>query len=174
MKFEKKLENIEKYIEIIKKQNIKIDINELKDYFYIKNFFYNYEIPMLKEDFYEVTLEIILNTLKNFLQELEYFVNVKPSSPISISDSEIISKNIKEIEKYHLELHKLYKEYIKYHLTKEKDIKEVISYLEKTFIYIKEYSNFSLKIQDKLILNLDKKIKELNQTQEKITGSMYI
>lgn len=174
MKFEQKLENIEKYIKFIEKQNIEIEIKELKNYFYIKNFFYNYEIPLQESEYYEVTLEIIVNTLKSFIQELEYFVNVKPSSPIAASDSEVLNEYSKEIEKYYLELHKLYKEYIKYHLTKTHNIENLMEFLQRTFKQIKDYSLFSLKIQDKLIENLDKKLKELNKTEEKIIGSMYI
>lgn len=176
MKFEKKQENILKYKELILKQNLEIKYEELNQYFYIKNFFYNYDIPLLNENFYEVSLEISMNIVKNMLQELEYFINVKPNSPATTSDYEILCEEIKKIEEYYLKFHKLYKQYIKLHLSKEKDTKNVIDYMIKCFKLVKKYTKFSISIQDKLIENLNLKIKEITEKKEsqKIEGNMYI
>ena len=179
MKFERKLENIKKYEKIFKSKNIDLDYNNFSKYFYTKIFFYNYEIPLLEENFYETTLEICINIIKPLIQELEYFVNVKPNNLIASSDYEIINKNTNEIETYYLKLYKLYKKYIKLHLkrTENEENKEVYhNFIIESFNKVKEYTTYSIKIQEKLIINIDNKINEIQEKNKelKFEGSVYM
>jgi len=176
MKFNKKLENIEQYNKLFIENNIKIDYKEFERYFYVKNFFYNYEIPLLEENFYDVTLDICTNMIKIMIQELEYFVNVKPNSLIASSDYEVINENSKDIDMYYLKLHKMYKQYIRLHLLGIEKNEEIDSFISKIHNIIKEYTKYSINIQDKLITNINKKIIELKDKSKelKFEGSVYM
>jgi len=176
MKFSKKLENIKEYNKLFIKNDIKIDYEEFNKYFYIKNFFYNYEMPLLEENFYETTLEICINMLKVMIQELEYFVNVKPNNLIASSDYEIINENSKDVDMYYLKLHKMYKQYIKLHLSGIEKNEEIDQFIIQLHKITKKYIKYSINLQEKLITNINNKISELNKESKelKFEGSVYM
>jgi hypothetical protein len=153
-----------------------INPNDAEKYFYIENYFFNNKLQYTEERFYEIILEMASSVLKNYLQELEYYVNLKPITPQASSDLEVLSKKQEKLNQYYLELHILYKKYHKFYLDNIKDKKKILSFVEEAYEKIKEVNKFSSKLQDKFIKNLEEKISENskdNKTTNKFDSSMY-
>ncbi len=173
---EDKYESIEAFKTKITKELKDIKPSDAEKYFYIENYFFNNKLPYIEERFYEIILEMAASVLKNYLQELEYYVNLKPITPQATSDFEVLSKKQDKLTKYYLELHILYKKYHKFYLENIKDKKKIIIFVEEVYEKIKNVNKFSSKLQDKFIKNLEEKIEDINKDDKstsKYESSMY-
>lgn len=149
------------------KENTKISYENLNEIFYIENFFLNKDLPFMEEKFYETLIDIISNTLKSYIQELEYYVNIKPSTPQMSSDAEILIEEKDILYKYYLNLHIYYKKYHLLYLKSQFNTINTITFLEEIYIILKEFNEYSIKLQVKLIENLKKKLIEIKKEKIK-------
>lgn len=150
-----------------------ISYEELESNFYVENYFFNNKIPYIEKYFYETILEIVASILKNAIQELEYYVNIKPSTPISNSDYEILNAESEILEKYYLRCHILYKKYHKIHLTHKSNTKESIDYLKNSYKFLIEFIKYSADLQDKLITNIEKHLQELEKKDKQYENPLF-
>lgn len=170
-----KLENIENFKKTLENKEKSLKFEDIDKYFYIKHYFYGYNIIYSENDFNEICLEIALNTLKSTLQELEYFVNLKPQNYIMASDSEVLSKHILDLSKHYLNFHKQLKQGILLYKTKEHLNQPAFDFFIESYNLLKDYTTYSIGIQKDLIANLDVKYKEIEKDlKTKIEGNMYI
>ncbi|MDA3855432.1 MAG: hypothetical protein PF569_04180 [Candidatus Woesearchaeota archaeon] len=160
---EEKNLSIEKFKKQYKKENIKIEYLKFDNLFYVESFFSNKDLPFTEEKFYETLIEVVSNTLKSYIQELEYYVNIKPSTPQMSSDSEIIFKEKDKLQKFYLNLHIYYKKYHLLYLKSKLDTNEVVNFLEEIFEKVSEFNKYSIKLQTKLITNLKEKLEEVSK-----------
>lgn len=162
------------YLKIFKDQieETKIDIKyeELDKYFFIKNHFISRETHYFESKFFETLLQIVGNSLKAIIQNLEYYVSLKPQNPAMSSDYEILKDN-KEILKLYLQFHKSFKKFNILFI--KQNSKETIEYIKEVFELVTKYYTLAEKIEQKLMKNLDKKIIEFDVKKEKFESSVY-
>lgn len=166
MDIKEKIKSIEDFKKEYQKQEKQITYQDFDKYFYVENYFYNSKLPFLKEKFHEILMEIIANIIKNYIQELEYYTNIKPANILMQSDLEILSKQSKETKKFYLQMHIYYKQYHQLHLKRESNTPKILELLKEVFPTIKKFNEYSIKLQSKLIENLKNKITE-NDKKEK-------
>ena len=167
------LENIENYKKDYGKNNFHISFDDFDKEFYATDYLLSKSTPYLDTFFFETTFQIINNMMKHALQDLEYYVNVKPQTPISTSDYEVVKDN-KELLKLQLEMHQIYKSsnllWLE-HKENSIDVKETTSIFYHKLV---EFRKQIIEIQKKLITNLDSKIKELKEEDKpKFESSIF-
>ncbi len=158
------------YLDMINKDKNLIDFEVFETCFYPKSFFIMHKTCFFEDMFYETILDIVVNALKNFIHESEYFVNLKPQTTLMSADYEIL-KNEKDLIKIHLKLHKLFKTYkLLIYLRKENSV-EVSAYAVNVKETLDEFLVTSSKVTKKLIVNIDKKLDEIDKSSEVVFES---
>lgn len=177
MEIKNRLENLEKFKKCFDKENIKeFGFDDFLREFKVENYFLGTDIIFLEKNFYEVLLDIFISYLKNFLQEIEYYVNLKPNNLILKCDFEVLESFKEKNTNFYLNFHLLYKKFHKlYVLNKTCSKEEVLSLTDLIFKIVVDFKKHSVMIQDKFIENIDKKILELNKKKEelKFESSIY-
>ena len=163
----------EEFLKIFKKEKIPISTEELEKYFHSEEYFINPNVIFLENRFYRFINYLVGNSLRNCLQDLEYFVNLKPSTPISNIEYEAI-KDEKDINRLYYILHSLYKNSNLIHMQNRYDKKESIKLIEDSLKSIKEYYILHEKIIKGCIKKINKTVKE-EKYNKKTTfeSSMY-
>lgn len=171
-----KKEEIIKILEIFKNQirenKFDLDYDELNKYFFIQNYFIARESPYFEEQFFETFLQIVGNSLKSIIQNLEYYVSIKPQNPAMSSDFEVLKEN-KEILKLYLKFHKYFKKFNLLFISHKQNSIEVINYILELFEMVKDYYRLAEKTELKLLENLDKKIIEFDVKKDKFESSVF-
>lgn len=160
------IKNYELFKEIYEKKETPINFEEFDKFFLVRNYFLSRETPFLEEDFFKTLYELIGNMLKGQLTELEYYVNVKHSTPLANSDIEILSKENDKLMKCYFKMHIAYKKFHKINLLHKTNTLDVVEYLNENIELFKEINKYFIEIQDKLIVNLNKKLNEVEKKKE--------
>lgn len=175
METDKKLEYIEQFKKQFEKEIKDIKYDDFEKYFYAENYFLSSKNSYLPKKFNLYIFDIIGNILKGLINELEYYINIKPTTPLASSDVEILSKKNKEILKYYLTLHSYYKEYHKIHILGESNTDDSKQFLQKIFEQTTKFMQYSAKLQIEFAENLNKKTKEISKDEDntKFNSSIY-
>ncbi len=167
------LENFAKYKNQFGKEKFNLSFDEFERVFYAQDFFLNKTTPYLEELFYETTLQIVNNILKHSLQDLEYYVNVKPQTPLTSSDSEIL-RDKKDILKIYFKMHILFKKLNLLWIQGKENTDEVIDFASESYKIIIEFKKVLGEVQTKLIKNLEKKLNAVDEEKkEKFDSSIF-
>lgn len=177
MDIKDKIKSYDEFKLVFNKTSKKVDFDEFDKYFHAESFFLNTKIPFIKGRFYEVVFEIIGNVLKNLMQEIEYYGTIKPQTPLTTSDFEIISKDAeqKKILEIYFKFHIQYKKFHKIYLNCNTKTDKVVEFLEEIYPMMIDFIDYSEKLQTKLIKNLEKKYNEIEKKNKevKFESSVY-
>ncbi len=164
-----KQKSIEDFKKDFVKEKSKIDYNDFESYFFVDNYFYNTKLPYMKSRFYEVVCEITGNVLKNQMQEMEYYANLKPMMSIAATaEVDVIESNDekKEILNFYYQLHIFHKKFHQIYLKKKYSTDEIFTLLEKIIPVFKKLIKYLYTLQDKFIESFDKKMSEVKKVEE--------
>ncbi|MFW5704845.1 MAG: hypothetical protein ACOCXG_03290 [Nanoarchaeota archaeon] len=142
------------------KEQVPLDFEEFEKYFYASNFFYSGNYIYVKEKFYETILQIVGNILKSNIQEMDFYLNMRPTNLITQTDTELFT-NDKKLKNFYLDLSITYKKYNQLFLKHISNTKEATEILQKSYELIKEIHEYMHKKLEKSIENLEKKKKEI-------------
>jgi transcriptional regulator with PAS, ATPase and Fis domain len=166
-------DEILKNIEIYKKQfgmeNSQINFEEFNKFFFVDNFFLSKNTPYLKEKFYETTAQIIGNIIRSTLQDLEYYVNLKPVTTQTSLEFQTIQNEKKltqNLLKLYFNIHKIHKEFICIYLNKKEGTIKIIEFLNDNISMLKNYNKILKEILEKIIIATDKKINQIDKENQ--------
>lgn len=165
--YKEKKEDFENFSRRYEKEIKTIPIKDFDELFYAKGYFIVNKTPYDDERFSEVLYEICSNIVKARLQELEYYINLKPQTHAMQIEAETISKEAKKIEPIYFKFHIYYKRMHQMGIENKSSIKESIEFLENIYDDIKNFQSISIKLQDKFIKNFEKHLKEIECSKEK-------
>jgi hypothetical protein len=172
--YKDKKEDFENFRKRYEKEIKTIPIKDFDELFYAKGYFIVNRTPYDDERFAEVLYEICSNIVKARLQELEYYINLKPQTYAMQIESETISKEIKKLEPAYLKFHIHYKKMHQMGIQNKSSVKESIQFLETIYDDIKNFQSVSVKLQDRFIRNFEKHLKEIeNSKEKKYESSIY-
>lgn len=166
MKTEEILDNYENFKKRFITEKSKISFDDFERYFHVEEYFLSRNIPYLDRIFYSSALQITGNVLHHCIQDLNYYINIRPDNLLSSSDYEIVHDD-KRIIKLYYEIHKLYKKFNYLYVIGKEETKESISFMEEAFEKIKEYFQINEELLIKMMNNIDKKISETDKKKEK-------
>ncbi|MCA9497152.1 MAG: hypothetical protein KC589_09475 [Nanoarchaeota archaeon] len=171
-----KTELLVEYFNVFKKQyenlNLDISFEDFDKYFYVENYFMNRKIAYFEKNFYVILLQIISETLKYQIHDLEYCVNVRASTPMTISDFEILEKN-EEILIMYFKTHILYKKSNLLYMESKYNTEKVLELFDEVYKNTINYFELNCKVLPKLIENLEKKMKEVGKEKERLDSSIF-
>lgn len=166
MNSQEKLENLSKFRETFQKKERNLNLKEFEKYFQADFHILESDIPFLEENFYLIIYNITFETLKNIIKELEYYVNVRNSTPLMSIDYEII-KDDKNIQKMYYTLYKIFKNYTKLFYQSKHNSSEIIPLIKELQKNIEKYSNYMIPLIDKMNDLIEKNIKDLDKDEKK-------
>ncbi|MCA9459001.1 MAG: hypothetical protein KC550_00465 [Nanoarchaeota archaeon] len=172
MKTELLIEYFNKFKKQYENLTLSISFEDFNKYFYVENYFMNRKIAYFEKNFYTIILAIVAETLKYQIQDLEYCVNLRASSPMTSSDFEILEKD-KEILKIYFETHILYKKYNLLYMQCKDNTEEILELFKEAYENTVKYFELNCKILPKLIENLEKKKKEVDKKMERVESSIF-
>ncbi len=165
------IDNLKTFKIQLKESSIDFSFDELDKYFYIEDYFSSKDSPYFKKNFISEILIINGKTIKGLLSNLEYYLSASTNTLASASDFEIL-KDRKDIKKLYFEFHLLHKKYNLIFLKhKENDEKEVLNYFKMSFKLIKDYYNLSVELEEKMLKNMKKKLKEIDEEKKTVISS---
>jgi hypothetical protein len=172
--YKDKKEDFENFRKRYEKEIKTIPIKDFDELFYAKGYFIVNRTPYDDERFYEVLYEISSNIIKARLQELEYYINLKPQTPAMQIETETITKEMNKIEHLYFKFHIHYKKMHQMGIEQKSQTKETIQYLESIYDDIKNFQTISSKLQNKFIKNFENHLKEIEtQKVKKYESSIY-
>lgn len=165
-----KVESFKLFKERYEKECKEVNFEKFCLTFHAQDYLLSHKIMYLDEYFYETIFSIVAEGLKMCIHDLEYYVNVKPSSPITTSDYEIVKDN-KEIIKLYFLMHKEFKKHSNHIFKDTYNSKEVIENIKGIYDLIQDYKKLVLEINEKLTDNIDKKLEESQEEKKAIYES---
>lgn len=168
----KELEEFKK--EFIRKTNLET-YEKFSKLFRVEAFFLREENLYFNNRFNSTIFEIENNTLRFYLNEFEYYVNIQQVSLLSKIDSEILSEDlIKNLRELYLKLAIEFRKNNKLYFESKENDDEIIENLNKIISLIEECSKKAALMQVKFIDNINDKIKEnKNKKKEEYSSSIF-
>lgn len=161
------IEMFSKFKKQYEKDKFGIEFEEFDQYFYAEPYFLNRSTPYLEKNFYVNCLQMVAETLKNILHDLEYYVNLRGNTPLMQADLEVLKDKNKEFMKLYYTMHSLYKKHSNFYFTHTDNSPIVIEFVTEVMKPIEEYYSLMREIVPKLSENLKVKAKELDKKEKK-------